>query len=160
MAVVVLAYYQYQAYQERKASEARKAFIENFLKQARQLADENRKHPFVLPPDPLAPAEDPLGRTPPSDAEEMANIKLWHQAPPAQRQKLIPQPEKPATPALAQAKVNLPMPQPDMPQSKSPNTTVSSSGDAMPEDAESGAIELQAIQAMQQKAMAAKAKTK
>lgn len=93
-----IAYMQYQAYQEKKEQQARKALIENLVNQARKLAEENRKHPLILPPDPLAPAEDPLGRTPPSDAEEMANINLWHKSTPAQRKKLSLA-EKPQTPS-------------------------------------------------------------
>lgn len=166
IAMPILAYFQYQAYQEKKALEARKAFIENFVRQARELAEENRKHPFILPEDPLAPADDPLGRTPPSDAEEMANIKLWAQASPEQRKKLMPLPEQPAMHEPAQTHPDLP----DVVQSgvmqvpsgghvssgggtPPARFTGSSALEASPDDSEPSLVELQAVKEMQKKAL-------
>ena len=92
--VLAIAFYQYQAYEtERKLDIERKEVSERIREQGRLLAEEMRKHPLIIPDDPLAPNGNPLSSTP-SDAEEMAQLKLWHQSPPEQRKKLIPTPEK------------------------------------------------------------------
>lgn len=94
MTIAGLAYYQYQAYEtEKKLDIGRKQVGERVREQSRLLAEEIRKHPIIIPDDPLAPQGNPLGDIP-SDAEEMAQLKLWHQSPPEQRKKLVPTPGK------------------------------------------------------------------
>jgi hypothetical protein len=67
---------------ELKLDQERKETAEKIRAAAKLLSAQNAKNPIKIPVDPLAPP-------PPSDAEELAQIKLWQQTPPTQRDKLI-----------------------------------------------------------------------
>lgn len=84
--ITYLGLQQYQAKQaqiaEEKLDQERKETSERIRLAAKLLAEKNAKNPLKLPVDPLAPPA-------PSDSEELANIKLWQQTPPEQRNKLV-----------------------------------------------------------------------
>ncbi len=106
IALAGLAYYQYQAYDtERKLDIERKEISQRLREQGRMLAEEARKHPIKIQHDPLTQDGNPFG-TPPSDAEEMAQIKLWHQSPPEQRKKLMPSTDKATNPIPSQESIS------------------------------------------------------
>lgn len=80
-------YYRHQQIALAKAAEAKldaenKAIGDNIREGARQLAEQMRLHPIKMQEDPFAEPE-------PSDAEEIAQAKLWHKTPPAQRAKIF-----------------------------------------------------------------------
>ena len=68
---------------EVKLDQERKETAEKIRAAAKLLSAQNAKNPIKIPVDPLAP-------TPPSDTEELAQIKLWQQTPPKERSKLLP----------------------------------------------------------------------
>ena len=85
--VTFAAYYRHHQIQIAKAAEAkldleRKAISERMREGGRQLAEQMRLHPIKMQEDPFAEPE-------PSDAEELANAKLWHKTPPSQRAKIF-----------------------------------------------------------------------
>ena len=87
--VVLLVYVQKQ-YQQKLAEAQldleRRETAAKIRLYAKKLAEENAKNPIKMPVDPFSP--------PPSDAEELAQIKLWHQSPPELRKHLMPTPDK------------------------------------------------------------------
>ena len=85
--LITLVYYRhYQSQQaiaeEHKLDLQRKESGERLRNNGRKLAEQMRLHPLKLRDDPFAEPE-------PTDAVELAQAKLWHQTPPAQRGKLF-----------------------------------------------------------------------
>ncbi len=83
-----VAYYQYLEIEHVKGEEqkqdiARNAYSKKMRENGRLLAEQMKLHPIKLQDDPFAEPE-------PSDKEELAQAKLWHQTPPTQRVKIFP----------------------------------------------------------------------
>ena len=68
--------------EDQKLTLERKATSERLREGGRQLAEQMRLHPLKFP-------DDPFAEPAPSDAEELAQAKLWHQTPPSQRAKIF-----------------------------------------------------------------------
>ena len=82
-----VAYYHYHLIHRVKVEEQRldlerKASAEKMREGGRRLAAEMQLHPLKL-------QEDPFAEPDPSDTQELAQAKLWHQTPPAQRAKIF-----------------------------------------------------------------------
>jgi hypothetical protein len=85
--LLIAAVLYYRQIQIKKAAEAqldmeRKETAQRIREGARLQAEQLRKNPMVIQKDPFAPEET-------TDADELAQIKLWHQTPPEQRHKLL-----------------------------------------------------------------------
>ena len=86
--VAGMAYYRHLKLEHVKAEEVkldleRKNVSERMREGGKQLAEQMRLHPIRLQEDPLAEPE-------PSDIDELAQARLWHKTPPAQRAKIFP----------------------------------------------------------------------
>ena len=86
--VAGMAYYRYLQLEHVKAEEVkldleRKNVSERMREGGKQLAEQLRLHPIRLQEDPFAEPE-------PSDTDELAQARLWHKTPPAQRAKIFP----------------------------------------------------------------------